>query len=54
MLTLSAPVMEIKDLQPRLFYSAKLSFRMEGQIKCFPIKLKLKDSPSPSHYYMKC
>ena len=23
------------DLQPRLLYPAKLSFRMEGQIKCF-------------------
>ena len=29
-------VMKSKDLQPRLFYAAKLSFRMEGQIKCFP------------------
>ena len=35
--------MEIKDLQPRLFYSAKLSFRMEGQIKCFPDKVKLEE-----------
>ena len=25
-----------KDLHPRLLYPAKLSFRMEGQIKCFP------------------
>ena len=30
-----------KDLHPRLLYPAKLSFRMEGQIKCFPyVKLK--------------
>ena len=28
-------VMKGKDVHPRLFYSAKLSFRMEGQIKCF-------------------
>ena len=28
-------VMKSKDLQPRLLYPAKLSFRMEGQIKCF-------------------
>ena len=28
-------VMKNKDLQPRLLYSAKLSFRMGGQIKCF-------------------
>ena len=25
-----------KDLQPRLLYPAKLSFRIKGQIKCFP------------------
>ena len=32
-----------KDLHPRLLYPAKLSFRMEGQIKCFPDKVKLKE-----------
>ena len=47
-------VMKSKDLQPRLLCPAKLSFRMEGQIKCFPDKVKLKDSSSPSHYYMTC
>ena len=31
-----------KDLHPRLLYPAKLSFRMEGQIKCFSDKVKLK------------
>ena len=31
-----------KDLHPRLLYPAKLSFRMEGKIKCFSDKLKLK------------
>ena len=36
-------VMKSKDLQPRLLYSAKLSFRMEGQIKCFPDKVNLKE-----------
>ena len=35
-------VMKGKDLHPRLFSPAKLSFRMEGQIKCFPDKVKLK------------
>ena len=35
-------VMKSKDLQPRLLYPAKPSFRMEGQIKCFPDKVKLK------------
>ena len=29
-------VMKGKDLHPRVRYPAKLSFRMEGQIKCFP------------------
>ena len=32
-----------KDLHPRLLYPAKLSFRMEVQIKCFPDKVKLKE-----------
>ena len=35
--------MKGKDLYPRLFYPTKLSFRMEGQIKCFPDKVKLKE-----------
>ena len=36
-------VMKGKDLHPRLLYPAKLSVRMEGQIKCFPGKVKLKE-----------
>ena len=32
-----------KDLHPRLLYPAKLSFTMEGQIKCFPDKVMLKE-----------
>ena len=36
-------VMKGKDLHPRLLYPAKLSFKMEGQIKCFPDKVKLKE-----------
>ena len=36
-------VMKDKDLHPRLLYPAKLSFRMEGQIKCFSDKVKLKE-----------
>ena len=31
-------VMKGKDLHPRLLYSARLSFRMKGQIKCFPVR----------------
>ena len=36
-------VMKGKDLHPRLLYPAKLSCRMEGQIKYFPDKVKLKE-----------
>ena len=36
-------VMEGKDLHPRLLYPAKLTFRMEGKIKCFSDKVKLKE-----------
>ena len=34
--------MKSKDLQPRLLFPARLSFRIEGQIKCFPDKVNLK------------
>ena len=36
-------VMKGKDLYPKLLYPAKLLFRMEGQIKSFPDKVKLKE-----------
>ena len=36
-------VMKGKGLHPRLLYPAKLSFRMEGQMKCFSDKDKLKE-----------
>ena len=36
-------VMKGKDLHPRFLYPVKLSCRMEGQIKCFPDKVKLKE-----------
>ena len=36
-------VMKGKDLHPRWLYPAKLSCRMEGQIKCFPDKVNLKE-----------
>ena len=35
--------MKSRDLQPRLFYSARLSFRTKGQIKSFPDVKKLKE-----------
>ena len=36
-------VLKGKGLHPSLLYPAKLSFRMEGQIKCFSHKAKLKE-----------
>ena len=36
-------VMKGKDLHPRLLYPSRLSFRMEGKIKCLSDKVKLKD-----------
>ena len=36
-------VMKGKDLHLRVLYPAKLTFRMEGQIKCFPDNVKLKE-----------
>ena len=35
--------MKSRGPQPRLFYPAKLSFRIEGQIKSFPDKKKIKE-----------
>ena len=35
--------MKGKDLHPTSLYPTKLSFRMDGQIKCFPDKVKLKE-----------
>ena len=47
-------VMKNKDLHPRLLYSAKLSFRMGGQIMRFSDKVKLKEFiiPKPLLYEM--
>ena len=40
-------VMKGKATHPKLLYSTKLSFRMGGQIKCFPDKVNLRSSSSP-------
>ena len=45
-------VMKGQDLYPRLLYPAKLSFRMEGQIKFFRDKVKLKFIIKPLLYEM--
>ena len=37
-----------------MLYPAKLSFRIKGQIKCFPEKKKLKEFISSNQYYIKC
>ena len=47
-------VMKGKDLHPRLLDPAKLSFRMEGKIKCFSDKVKLKKFIITKPFYMKC
>ena len=39
-------VMKGKDLHPRILSPAKLSFRMEGQIKCFPGALFVTHQPT--------
>ena len=36
-------VMKSKDLQPRLIFPARLSFKIEREIKSFPDKKKLKE-----------
>ena len=36
-------VMKEKNLQPRLLYSARISFRFDGEIKTFTEKQKLRD-----------
>ena len=47
-------VVKSKALQTRLLHPAKLSFRIEGQIKSFLDKKKLKEFMLPNQYYMKC
>ena len=39
-------VMKTKGLQPRLLYPARLSIKMEGQIRSFPHKRRLKEYTS--------
>ena len=47
--------MESKDLQPRLLYPAMLSFKMDGEIRTFPTKIKrLKDYISTNLAFKRC
>ena len=36
-------VMKGKNLQPRLLYPARISFRFDGEIKSFTVKQKLRE-----------
>ena len=47
-------VMKGKNLQPRLLYSARISFRFDGEIKIFTDKQKLRESSTskPTLYQM--
>ena len=36
-------VLNRKNMEPKIFYPAKLSFRIEGEINSFPNKQKLKE-----------
>ena len=42
--TLQARVMKGKNLQPRILYPARLSFRFDGEIKSFTDKQMLRES----------
>ena len=48
-------MMKRGDLQPRLFYPAKLSFRIEGQRKSFPDEKKQKEfiTPKPRAIFLR-
>ena len=41
-------VLKGKNLQPRLLYSARISFKMDGEIKSFSDKQKLREFTTPN------
>ena len=47
-------VMKGKNLQPRLLYPAKISFRFDGEIKTFTDKQKLREFTPQNQVYNKC
>ena len=49
---ITLPTIKHKDLHPRLLYPAKLSFRMEGKIKCFSDKVIGKTRPAHFMFYV--
>ena len=47
-------VLKGKNLQPRLLYLARISFKIDGEIKSFSDKQKLENSVPPNQLYNKC
>ena len=47
-------VMKEKNLQPRLLYPARTSFRFDGKIKTFTDKQKLREFSPPNQLYNEC
>ena len=47
-------VMKGKNLQPRLLYSARISFNIDGDIKSFSDKQKLREFSTTNQLYNKC
>jgi len=46
--------MKGKNLQPRLLYPARISFKIDRQIKSFNGKQKQRNSGAPNKLYNKC
>jgi len=47
-------VLKGKNLQPRLLYPARISFKIDGEIKSFSDKQKLRGFSTPNQLYNKC
>ena len=47
-------VLEEKNLQPRLQYTARISFKIDGEIKSFSDKQKLREFMTSNQLYNKC
>ena len=47
-------VMKEKNIQPRVPYPARFSFRFYGEIKILQTKKSQKNSAPPNQFYKKC
>ena len=47
-------VMKEKNLQPRLLYPARISFKYEGEIKSFKTSKSSENSAPPNQLFNKC